>query len=216
MAHHIASLMQAAEAADADERAAAAQSCFDAILRLWEHRYELPDGKRPFGDLEPVMRAVASLDPDDRTPRYFRAPQQAARDDEPGSKSQEWLTTAAGLDYSAKLLIGQCLMEAAREAVDKSKPWIALAETAGVGDGLPEIIIRYVSAEDSLGKDVDLHEKARTELKDRIHRLEAFMLMAGGVVADYKERLAALPEAPEGSSSDPAPSRRRRRPRDPG
>lgn len=37
------------------------------------HRAAFPNGKRPFEDLEPVMRAIESLDPEDDTPRYFRS-----------------------------------------------------------------------------------------------------------------------------------------------
>src|ERR1700719_935454 len=60
MAHYIAELVDQVKTATGDERAVAEQRCFDAILSLWKHRSELPNGKRPFADLEPVMRAMQS------------------------------------------------------------------------------------------------------------------------------------------------------------
>ena len=113
MAHHIADLMINAENAIGDEKAAAERKCFDAILELWKHRSELPNGKRPFEDLEPVMRAIESLDPEDDTPRYYRAVRPPKGETVETSEQEEWLSLVDGLDYTAKVLIGYCLTEAA-------------------------------------------------------------------------------------------------------
>src|SRR5436190_24365351 len=48
MAHYVAELMQAAEATDAEQRQEIKDRCYTAILELWQHRSELPGGKRPF------------------------------------------------------------------------------------------------------------------------------------------------------------------------
>ena len=72
MAHYIAELIGEAKTAKIEDRPAKLAKCADAILKLWDHRHQLADGKRPFEDLEPIMRALASLDPEDNTPRYFR------------------------------------------------------------------------------------------------------------------------------------------------
>jgi hypothetical protein len=79
MAHYIAELMHAAETAEDAKRQELTSRCCVAILDLWRHRRELPDGKRPFEDIEPILRALQSLDPEDTTPRYFRSarPNQA-------------------------------------------------------------------------------------------------------------------------------------------
>jgi hypothetical protein len=69
------------------------------------------------------------------------------------------LDLVSGLDYSAKLLIGYCLAEAARAAADKSKEWVKLAEAAGTEDDVSEIVIRFVSTSADLGKEPDLHSQ---------------------------------------------------------
>jgi len=72
MAHYIAELIEGAEAATEADRPEKLAKCSEIILALWQHRSELPNGKRPFEEFEPIFRAIESLDPDDDTPRYYR------------------------------------------------------------------------------------------------------------------------------------------------
>src|SRR5262249_1554821 len=64
MAHYVAELMHGVESAQGEDRLAKMRVCGDAILNLWRHRHELPSGKRPFEEMEPILRALESLDPD--------------------------------------------------------------------------------------------------------------------------------------------------------
>ena len=97
-----------------------------------------------------------------------------------------------GLDYSAKVLIGYCLAEAADAALDKSKEWVKLAE--GIeDDGVPEIVIRLVANAADLNKAPDLNASLRRFLADRIKRLQGFVAIAESVVRTLSERLEALP-----------------------
>ena len=84
MAHYVADLIAKAENATGEEGSLNQKKCFDAILALWMHRAAFPSGKRPFEEMEPVVRAIESLDPEDSTPRYFRsarAPKAEGRED---------------------------------------------------------------------------------------------------------------------------------------
>jgi hypothetical protein len=193
MAHFVAQLMAKAEIATGENKAAAEKECWDAILTLWRHRGELPNGKRPYEQLEPVMRAVESLDPDDSTPRYYRSVRAPKGEDEEESASEFWLKMVNGLDYSAKLLIAYCLTQAASAAIDKSKEWVKLAQEAGAKDEVPEILISFVSDSSDLGKEPDPNSEARRRLQDRIKRLEVFSTLAVTLIGDLKARLEALP-----------------------
>jgi hypothetical protein len=197
MAHHIADLMHQVQTATGEERLQAENRCFEAILSLWEHRNELPNGKRPFADLEVIIRAVQSLDPDEETPRYFRTVQRGTEDEKESSKAREWLSMANGLDHTAKILIRECFVEAARETMDKSKEWVALADAAGAERGAPEIVIRFVSDKEDIETEPDPYEKTRKRLEDRIKRLEGFTRLASAFADDYRNRLKALPEPKE-------------------
>lgn len=203
MAHYLADLIAKAESATGEEKGLAEKECFDAILALWKHRAELPDGKRPFDDLESVARAVASLDPDDDTPRYFRSARPPKGEVEEKSGVETWLDMVSGLDYSAKVLIGYCLAEAAAAALDKSREWVKLAEAAGAEDGVPEIVIRFVSSSVDLGREPEPSVEVRRQLQDRLRRLEGFTNLAEAVLRDLKARLEALPLPTESNYDDP-------------
>jgi len=201
MAHYIADLIAKVESSTDAEKESAEKNCFDAILGLWKHRAELPNGKRPFEHLEPVVRAIESLDPEDDAPRYFRTARPPADEGREKSETESWLEMVRGLDYSSKVLIGCCLAEAARTAADKSKAWVKLAEAAGEADGVYEIVVRRLLRSASLEKEPDPDAETRRLLKDRIGRLDGFIKMAEAVVNDFRERLAALPPSEDNNDT---------------
>jgi hypothetical protein len=189
MAHYIAELIQDAETASAEDRPAKMRACSEAILSLWKHRHELPNGKRPFGELEPVLRTLESLDPDDDTPRYFRSARLAADDADEKDETKSWLTLIDGLDYSARTLIRFCLTKAAQAALDKSAKWVALAEAAGTDDRVESSIIRVIVDEERTLKASDPDENAKKCLEDRIDRLEKFTKMAMALASELRQRI---------------------------
>ena len=105
------------------------------------------------------------------------------------SEAETWLDVALDLDYSAKVLIGFCLSEAAKATLDKSKEWVKLAEAAGVEDGISESVARFVSREAGLGREPNPSDVVRSQLQNRVQRLEAFINLAGVVLRDLKGRL---------------------------
>lgn len=192
MAHHVADLITRVEKATGDEKNAAERECFATILDLWKHQSELPDGKRPFEELEPVFRAIESLDPENDTPRYYRSARPPKEEAADTSEQGRWLELADGFDYSAKVLIGYCLAEAANAALNKSKEWVKLAEAID-GDGVPEIVIRFVSTVADVNNEVDPDEGVRSLLSDRIKRLREFLCVGESLAEALEERLQAIP-----------------------
>ncbi len=196
MAHHIADLMAKVDEATGDAKSAAERECFASILALWKHRSEMPNGRRPFEELEPVMRAVESLDPENDTPRYYRSARPSRGEAAETPEQEKWLSLVEGLDYSAKVLIGYCLVEAADAALDKSKEWVKLA--AGINsDGVPEFVIRFISTAANVNKERDANEGTRSLLSDRIKRLREFMEISESLTKSLEARLQALPPGKE-------------------
>ena len=188
MAHSIAELILAVDASSARDRPAKLEMCSDAIFALWKHRHELPSGKRPFEDLEPIMRTLESLDPDDTTPRYFRVQRTAAGKERDG-ETANWLKLADNLDYSAKLLIGYCLARAAAAAVDKSKEWVALAEKADADVCLERLVVHFISNEKDLSESTELKDIVRKRIEDRLTALTEFNKMAATLASDLRKQL---------------------------
>lgn len=189
MAHYIAELIEDAETATEADRPEKLTKCSEIILALWQHRYELPNGKRPFEEFEPMIRAIESLDPDDDTPRYFRSARNASDKADVNAESKKWLELAAGLDYSAKMLIRYCLEQASQDALDKSQEWVKLAELAGFEGGIEFPVIRFITAENELANESQADDRARKLLEDRIDRLISFKEMAESLVCDMRRTL---------------------------
>jgi hypothetical protein len=189
MAHYIAELIEDAKTAKVEERPAKLTKCADAILKLWERRHQLPNGKRPFEDLEPILRALESLDPANDTPRYFRSQRVAADEAKQNLETMKWLELADSLDYSARILIRYCLTLAAQTALDRSRDWVKLAETAGLEDGTDLQVLRFIFEESVLLKENEPDKKAQRLLKDRIKRLDSFKKLADALASDLRRQL---------------------------
>lgn len=196
MAHHVAALIADVDRAEPVDRSAKSAACAEAILQLWSHRSDLQSNHRPLRDWEPVLRALASLDPDDDSPRYFRALRQSAKD-EGDPKAAKWLRFADGMDYSARLLVRYALVRAADDAADKGKEWVTLAGEAGAQPGADVLSIRELLRERGVLEGKDLKDGERQAIEDRIARLQEFKRLATAMVKDLRQRAQ---DAVEGGS----------------
>lgn len=201
MAHYLSELIIRGESEGENGNEVARKECFDVILALWGHRSEFPNGRRPLESLEPIVRAIASLDPEDETPRYFRQARPKVRLSEEETEALRWLDCADGLDYSAKLLIGCCLAEAANSAVDKAKEWVKHAKAAGFDDPPSEIVISFVAPNDDPNKASDQNARLREKLEGRLERLTAFVNIADALANDLQAQLDVLRQDSEDGST---------------
>ena len=193
MAHYLAELIQEAEVTTGDDRLTAQAQLRDSILALWAHRFELPSGTRPFGEFEPILRALASLDPESETPRYFSPSRVPGSESNESEETRQWIELARGLDYASKILIDHCLISAAGSALDKSQEWIKLAYEAGIDDSFEFRVIRIISNQHDLMKETDLNEHHRSVLTDRKKKLEVFLSVASLLANDINAKLNNLP-----------------------
>ena len=189
MVHYIAELIHDAENASTEERPTKMRACCEAILNLWKYRHTFPNGRRPFEELEPLLRTLASLDPEDDTPRYFRSVRAVADDAEENDETKYWLKLIHGLDYSAKILIRYYLTQAAQTALKKSVEWVDLAVAAGADESAEYSLIRVIYEEDSMLKASDPRQEEMKRIEDRIERLEEFANMAMAVVSELRKEV---------------------------
>ncbi len=199
MAHYVAELIDGVAKAPPNERGAARRECFETILKLWDHRTALPDGRRPFEKLEPIMRALESLDPNGSTPRYFGPERRAMGSGEEGAAMQSVLDFVSSVDDAARITIAHALVEAARLALDESKELATAAEKAEVDTGSAGIVVSFVSKRAGREQESERAHSERRELADRIERLKLFTKLAGRVSDDLRERLDGLASAQDGS-----------------
>jgi len=210
MAHYVAESIHAAEIATGDDRDLKLKLCCEAILSIWDHRHRLPNDMRPFEELEPIFAALQSLDPGNHTPRYFYPARMAALEGELETEAAKWLQAVDSIDYTARILIRHCLGRAAESAIDKSKKWVDLAESAGVDTRFEAPVIRFIfPGENELLNDPDPDDAVREEIQGLIERLEAFEGFAATVASELKDQLKAI-EPKRKSSAGTAGKRTRK------
>lgn len=199
MAHYIAELIHDAETAVSEERIEKRSRCAKAILEFWKHRREFPNGKRPFEDVEPILRALESLDPQCDTPRYFASLRTGASEVDQNPETKRWLELIDGIDYSAKVMIRFCLVQAAQNGLDKSKEWVSLTENLGEEDSIDLSVVRTISDENDLLNTPTLKEFSRKEIENRIKRLDGFIGFASTLLTELRQKLSKSDNPPASS-----------------
>jgi hypothetical protein len=189
MAHYIAELIHDAQTAGPDDRDVSRARCSEAILALWKHRHEFPDGKEPLRDFEPILRTLEALDPSESRPYYARRMRQDAEQADLDSETKTWLEMAEGLDYTARVLISECLAQAGKKAGEKPRDWVELAESAGVGIDVDFAIYDLLNKETYLLVSTEPDDGTQKLLEDRLKRLEAFREAAATLESDLRRRL---------------------------
>lgn len=144
MAHYIAGLIEEAANAVGSQRQQKHARCAKAIMDLWSHRSELPNGKRPFEDFEPVLRVMKSLDPNPKKTRYLPWAVQNTKLPKNASEAEPWLKAAIDIDRTAKTLIGYCISVAAVLGLEKSRSWMKLVESTLIRNAPDVEAIRIV------------------------------------------------------------------------
>src|SRR5205823_747125 len=112
------------------------------------------------------------------------------------AEMKQWLELADALDYSAKLLIRHCLVQAAQHALDKSQEWVKQAASAGAEDRVEALTVRFLAAENAASDAEDENEECRRRLESRIARLDSFAEMSKKLADRWKAQLEAGPGKP--------------------
>jgi hypothetical protein len=186
MAHDVAAKISAADAPDATEETRAA--CADAILKLWAHRRDWPEGKRPFEDLEAVLKTLERLDPGRDAPSYFRPPEVGR------TETDKWLEAAERVDQMARVLISQCLQKAVT-AAEGDEAWADLANAVQPSREV-QVRIAIVSPGEMYKEESEEVRRARA-LDLQLSVLKAFRRSASMVGKDLATERALLPAVPK-------------------
>ncbi len=181
MAHYIAEQMEIAENATGNDKLEAEQRCFETILKLWQHRSSLPNGRRPFESFEPIFRALARLDPENPTPYFYSDPNfrssESSDSDEISDEVQQWLNIARGIDQAARVWLEFVFHQATLKATDeRTIAWLENAADFPGSDDI-SIIVHLTNAEQESESEetVEREKQAKLEkLKSRIKQLNAF------------------------------------------
>ena len=205
MAHHIAELIYDAENTTNETMRIAKQfEIRDSVWAFWANRYELPFGNKPIKELEPILRALESLDPENQQPRYFFPNLGLTNREKESTETQKWLKVAENIDSSSKILINYCLSLAAENYIDKSQEWVELAQKAGLDD-IDLIEFRIFQLRGNPANTTHPSSSQRRVLEKRQKNLAAFLSLATQLDEQLKSQLEALPaieDEPEKDGDD--------------
>jgi hypothetical protein len=195
VAHYVGEQIIAAEKATGKKKAAAEKQCFEAILALWSHRNKLPDGLRPFEGFEPILRALAQLDPDEPRPMYNLLHPRPEMDGE-RSDVVKLVDFVLSLDRVARILIGFALNEAtAKAARPETKSLLENGMASSMTSDLhsvQELMRRCEALESGQGASAETLKRKR----ERLEELEKFCSLCDSVrdtlKAEIKSSTASL------------------------
>ncbi len=199
MAHYVAGLIDAAEAAGPRERPKARALCFEAILQLWKHRTEWPAGRRPFADFENIFETLNSLNPIRKGPVYFNFEDLIRSIRKPSGEGKHWLERAGEIDKCARVLISHCIEMTANPLLASAHGWIELAakvqstERTDIDAILALRGFSGAEADASDDKTPKAHAKTATRLLEKkLATLEQFRNSALELESQWRQQLAEL------------------------
>ena len=191
VAHYVAEQIAAIEISTGQEKAAAEKQCFDAILTLWSHRNKLPDGLRPLESFEPVLRALARLDPEEPRSMYYHFQRSPETTEEPSEVSQ-LVDFVISLDRVARILIEFALDLATAKALrPETKSILENAFPSQMANDLHSIrqLTQRMEAGNYSNTDT-LRQK-----KERFEELEKFCSLCESVKDEMKAEIKAAEAA---------------------
>lgn len=180
MAHYVAEQIAIAENSTGDDKFEAEQRCFETILKLWERRASLPNGRYAFKNFESIFEALNRLAPENSQSYYFHESHfQSQTYNEATSESQadeiqRWIDIALGIDRTARVLINFAFNQAVCHAADeKTIAW--LEKGTGISNDNDVSIINHFRSEIQEDDfDEETLERIRQSLRSRIKKLHIF------------------------------------------
>lgn len=202
MAHYLAEKIKLCESSEGEEKAKIEQECFNLILKLWKHRWTLPNGRRPLEDFEPLLNLLQRIKPEHEEPYWYPTipiPHNHRDEKEPPAENtvQFWIDVADQIDIIARTWMWDAFQRAAAIAeTPDTKKWLETA--VGYPDDYDRRAIRIVYADEDANlteeqRLLDFHTKYKIEkLNNRIANLERFAKLNEFLITDYKQQLEQI------------------------
>jgi len=199
MAHYLAELFDKIDKAKGAERKELEKETVDVILKIWKHRWTLPNGRRPLENFLPLLNHLNKLDAGANDSYFY--PKIPFKEKNTKSKSTKrkdgltfWLQIAESIDKTARVWLTEVFHQAAVTVADPdAKAWLENAVTFPY-DYDRRIIVRLIN-----DKVPDLDDEESTDefngrlsaetAMSRLKQLEAFKMLNETLAAIYRKQL---------------------------
>lgn len=192
MAHFLAEKISLVERLPkSKEKENAQKECFEVILKLWENRWELPSGRRPLENFEPILDVLGKINPENEEPFFYRQANQIVKTDNVSDIDEinKYVKTIKQIDKVARIWIDFLLLQATSKA--KNEDTEILLQNA-----LPTFSNYDVDAIQILFDDIENYtRKNRKEtLQKRVDELEKFAKLNEFILEEYKKDIFNMEE----------------------
>lgn len=188
MAEYLGEKLSKVKQARGKQREALEKECAELILKLWDHRHQLPNGARPLESFEPLFVALNELSQD--KPRY-----SLLRNLPPIDKKSEVGKIIQGLlaiDQSASSLIRYLLAEAVDKIPRSDKRWANIRTATEPSPWDIEIVRILIDDTEAMSdKQEKLKKQQRERLEAMLESLEYFEKSTASLRAILEEKIKA-------------------------
>lgn len=200
MAHYLAMKMTEAEKANGKEKVVLEKECFETILQIWNHRWEMSGNSNPLKKFEPILKFLTKFNPNRNDPFYFDNFEVDEKNTTLKKNSNDsWIEIASHFDKYARICIDYALANAAAKLSDEEQLyWIQ--NTPNLTSDVDITIIKIIlDQHESLDLDEELltnEEYAKRmdveKLKYNINFLENHQKLHRKLLNDLKEKLTSI------------------------
>ena len=172
MAHYIAELIGRYDNASEDNKEEAGDRAFEAILKLWNHRYQSIAGFDPIKRSEVILKTLNHLDPESKRPFYFF--QHPGEDGHDGDDCEKLYEMAMGVDRTARrLLMTLLLVITIKRTSEETADYIRLT--------MPDHLTGDLKAIDELRSEIDSENFSPLfqDLQQQVHDFGSFCMEFG-------------------------------------
>ena len=199
MAHYIAEKITLAETMlVGEEKENAEKECFETILKLWEHRWLLPAGKRPLEDFESIYKVLERINPEKEDLFFYKFYNQDTSENndenlEPREMS-ECVDTVLKIDKAARIWLNYILGQAALKLKNENTD-IVLKNAVKLSDNNDIQIIQLIfdnnpTLDPDKFQEDSFKKKHKLEtLKKRVYELEKYSAINKLILDSYKKEL---------------------------
>jgi hypothetical protein len=173
----------------------AENECFEAILKLWDHRWHFPNERQPLGNFAVILTTLKRLNPDERDPFFLNALKyDLATIEKENPELKEifsYTKLALEIDKIARIWIEFALREASIKAKDtKVEKFLSDLPTLQNDDDIT--IIRTILDFESTTSKADRKKYQLEKLNKRISELEKFTKINEILLTHYRKELIAI------------------------
>jgi hypothetical protein len=199
MAHYLAEKMTEVEILPiGNKRDQAQKECFEVILKLWERRWTLLNGKRPFENFEPILRLLEKINPENDHDYYTRVIlnrqyPELEKTNLLNKDATDWIKVVNEIDRVSRIWIDFCLKEAVKSlTTEKTEEWIKEAENIPNNEDVQVIKILFNTDSKTVATSEELSAYRKKQLEKRIDELNNFIKLNALILKSYQNELEKL------------------------